>query len=554
MLASTLGTIVLLLFGSAALVAGSLNWQTASSRGGDAEQAQEAAEWGFNTLVDRLNEPGNSYLLVSNWSVASNPPTWTDTAALRSTCGISTDNRGAVSPADLVTASQTVGDRQVRYRLARYVPPQYPNDIPPPELPQACSDNFGSFAGGTVRFTVVGEVLRSGTLIASHRIERDATVSFVGESGSDEPNFGGLGGGAPISPVVTFLATGGAPGLVSLASADSVSRRPEFLYDRNNNLKKDGSDPQVERLFCLISCDNNGDLEKLRDANQQSKRYSLDAFDAETFLKLFPAQPPSSAGLSAQVFTINASNATRSGTAPAVPSSRGAGRCYPFASPGDNNPCNNANLHPSCKVVSLPTPSGPLQQVIGCRVRFALDNNNAVFAINNDLTDLPVTLYLDGEKHSILGSNAQLVNQRFLRTRASVPSSWSTLRIFGDPSPDFQMTIRQGWTLDNAKQCNNNKKQEFKFGRDVIVDGAFMWAPKGEIEFDDYSNNNPNSYYGSIWTCKAVFKENFSLLNNADPVDVRKGIDSALGLSGRRVPRRFVVRGLERSQSVGDGV
>jgi hypothetical protein len=128
------------------------------------------------------------------------------------------------------------------------------------------------------------------------------------------------------------------------------------------------------------------------------------------------------------------------------------------------------------------------------------------------------------------------------------------LRIFGDPSPDFQMTVRQGWTLDNAKQCNNNKKQEFKFGRDVIVDGAFMWVPKGEIEFDDYSNNNPNSYYGSIWTCKAVFKENFSLLNNADPVDVRKGIDSALGLSGRRVPRRFVVRGLERSQSVGDGV
>ena len=44
MLGSTLGAIVLLLFSSAALVAGSLNWQAASSRGGDTEQAREAAE------------------------------------------------------------------------------------------------------------------------------------------------------------------------------------------------------------------------------------------------------------------------------------------------------------------------------------------------------------------------------------------------------------------------------------------------------------------------------------------------------------------------------
>jgi len=406
---------------------------------------------------------------------------------------------------------------------------------------------------------VVGEVLRSGTLIASHRIERDATVNFIGESvsgnpASEDPDFGGVAGGAIITEeVVTFLATGGAPGLVSLASADSVSRRPEFLYDSNNNLKKDGSDSQVEKLFCIISCEGNVDLAKLKNATQQPKRYNLVAFDAENFLRLFPAQPPSSAGLSAQVFTINASNAMRSGTDPAVPG-RGEGRCYPFASSGDNNPCNNANLHPSCSVVSLPTPSGPLQQVIGCRVRFALNDNNAVFAINNDLTDLPVTLYLDGENHSILGENAQLVNQRFLRTRASTPSSWSSLRIFGDPSPDFQMTIRQGWTLNDASQCNSGKKQEFKFGKDVIVDGVFMWVPKGEIEFSAYSNSNPNSYYGSIWTCKSVFNENFSLLNDKDPVEVRKAIDSALGLAGRRVPRRFVVRGLERSQSVGEGV
>ena len=81
-----------------------------------------------------------------------------------------------------------------------------------------------------------------------------------------------------------------------------------------------------------------------------------------------------------------------------------------------------------------------------------------------------------------------------------------------------------------------------------------MWVPKGEIEFSAYSNSNPNSYYGSIWTCKSVFNENFSLLNDKDPVEVRKAIDSALGLAGRRVPRRFVVRGLERSQSVGEGV
>ena len=66
-LATTLSGLLMLLFGSAALMAAALSWQTAVSRGGVAGQARAAAERGFHAVIDRLNDPANGHLLVTNW-------------------------------------------------------------------------------------------------------------------------------------------------------------------------------------------------------------------------------------------------------------------------------------------------------------------------------------------------------------------------------------------------------------------------------------------------------------------------------------------------------
>jgi hypothetical protein len=79
-----------------------------------------------------------------------------------------------------------------------------------------------------------------------------------------------------------------------------------------------------------------------------------------------------------------------------------------------------------------------------------------------------------------------------------------------------------------------------------------MWIPKGEITFEDYSSSNGFAFYGAIWTCKSIFKENFAILNSASPDEVRRGIDKALGLVGSAIPARYAVRGVERSQWGGE--
>ena len=179
-----------------------------------------------------------------------------------------------------------------------------------------------------------------------------------------------------------------------------------------------------------------------------------------------------------------------------------------------------------------------------------------MFIVNNHLTTRPVVLYLIGGSnqsvsHSIR-DEATIRNQRFFNTRATDPSSWSTLRIYGDPNNAYQLPIQSGMTLVSAQQCNNNAKQEVKFNTDVSVEGAFMWIPKGEITFEDYSSSNGFAFYGAIWTCKSIFKENFAILNSASPDEVRRGIDKALGLVGSAIPARYAVRGVERSQWGGE--
>ena len=507
MLAPTLGTILLLLFGSVALVAGGLAWQSASSRGGDAEQAREAAEWGFNSVIDQLNDPGNSYLLVTKWS-ASNRDWVAVTAAERSACRISTNSRGEVQRSSILSAVQTVGTRQVRYTLTEFRPPQYPG-----AEPSSCT-KFGNLSGGTARLTVLGEVLQGGTVVASHRIVRDATVDAEGDNDLAAP---------PISPPMTFLATGSGE-LVSLEGADRVSRRPNFLYDRNGNWRGDSGDTRVGQIHCLETC-SPSDLNTIAGMGRDGRntppgqRYTLGDYSLSSFSAMFPPSPPYSSVLD----SVPTGNIT----------SRNMPVNFPYSGSG------TANLLSYCRLASLPTLSGTGEQVIGCKVSLDIGNDSR-FIVHTDRSNIPVVLYLMGEGSHRVGDDSEIVNKRFVDTRSSDPLSWTALRIYGDPRPRYSFPITASADLD---ECADGDMQELEFGENSNVAGAMMWVPKGDVEFENHRPSSGLGFFGAIWVCKVRFGENFVLLSNGNPEDSAKGIDSIFGLT----PLRYVAKGVERS-------
>lgn len=503
MLASTLGTILLLLFGSAALIAGGLAWQSASSRGSDAEQAREAAEWGFNAVIDQLNDPGNSYLLVTSWSNGN----WVSVSdAERSACRISTNNRGEISTSSIITATQTVGNRQVRYRVTNFRPPQYPGDAP-----TTCT-KFGNPYGGTARLTVVGEVLQNGTVVASRAMDRDVTVAFAADNDPAAP---------PISPPLAFLATGSGDSSAVSLNSTNVNDRPNFYFDRNGNWTGENGDTRI-KLYCLLTCNGSSDLAAITSGTQP---YSTDTLQPSAFTALFPSKPPYSSELDSVT-----------NTPPWITSSPPAN--FPYTDSG------NTSLLSYCRFITLPTQSGGSEPAIGCKVRIKLDNNKTL-VVQTGRSTRPVVLYMMGKDEQGLGENSRIVNKLFQDARNSQPLSWASLRLYGDPSSSsLGHSINSNSTISNLKQCNNGDKQVLKFNKNSIVDGAMMWIPKGDITFEDHSSSSKLGFFGVIWTCKVKYGKNFVLLNNASSDDVARGIDTIFGLSAFR----YVAQGVERSQ------
>ncbi|QVL52371.1 MAG: hypothetical protein KFB97_13205 [Cyanobium sp. M30B3] len=527
MLASTLGTIVLLLFGSAALVAGSLTWQTASSRGGDAEQAREAAEWGFNTLVDRLNEPGNNYLLVSKWADSN----WKPTADLRTTCGITTDSRGVVQPDVLVSDTKTVGSREVRYRLTNFVPPQYPNPNEPPEaLLEPCKDSFGNLAGGTARLTIVGEVIHNGTVVARQEIARSTTVDAIGGDGSSAS--------IPPTPMPVLALGTGDSGAISLGDTDQ-GKRPEFLFDSNGNWKGDPGQQDTKLTIYCLQQDPAPCYDELTDISQEPgppNRYQIQNLSTDDFLAALPASPP---------FASNPGNGNILRIGNGNLGNNNNLRDFPYQR-------NSSNLQAQCSNLTLQG-----EDVIACNVRFDLPDNR-VFSVRTDLTGgKPVVLYLRGDDDHKIGKRSRIINKLFANSRNSDPGSWSALRIFGDSRPGstyrYPVKPKSDFSSDEElddylKGCTSGDQQKFEVGEDSVIEGAMIWVPKGEFDLKDHGNSSRLGLFGALWVCKVTYGKNFVVLNNSSATEVSSGIAAALGLQGTsQAPLRFVARGVERT-------
>ena len=500
MLVSTFGVMALLLFGSLALVAGSLSFQSSAGRNSDGEQAAEAAEWGFNSLIERLNQPAYRHLLVTKWSGNN----WVQGAGTaRASCGINT--AAAAGMDDIRSGSrEDVGNLQVAYTLRGFVPPPYPGSAPDPD---PCN-TFGNRAGGTARLTVEGRVSRSGEVIATHTIVRDITV----EAEVFTP--------PPVSPPLALLVTG------SGSTGGSISSSL-LRYDGDSNWQYTTADSTRLPLYCLVSC-----------TGFSSSGYTRSGYSPANFLTNFRATPPAnetSAGLGSIGSSLWGEVWGESGK-PGVP------QHFPYAD------ATFTGLLPYCKEITLPTStSGPSEAVIGCKIK-TLILKDSDFVVRTDKTTKPVVVYIMGNANTfLLETNRKIVNQRFVDTRVSDPESWGSLRIYGDPATSGLAPgpVLSTSTASSLSRCLDTK-QVFEIKSGAQIQGVFLWIPKGELNFQS-SSSAPYGLFGALWACKInSMASGFKMLANENSTTTSYAIDRIFGRERVQI-RRYFTRGVERS-------
>jgi hypothetical protein len=501
MLAAVLGAAALLLFGSLTLVAASLTFQSASSTGSDGEQAVDAAELGFNSIIEKLNTDPYRHLLVTKWANGN----W-DTGAgpARADCGIST--AAPVGTADIRSGLQDVGSLQVSYTLTNFVPPQYPGAAPDPNS-DPCP-KFANRAGGTARLEVKGEVSRGGEVIATHTLVRDVTVEADVVSG--------LNNGVSSQPLGLLGTGGGSSTFISVEKDQSILSR--IVRDNGPSLWQRDTTDSSQTIYCL------GMTEALCRAGSSSlsNAFPVAEMPIGAFSQLYGSKPP--VPVSPLITAFSAAGIT-------------GDISYPYSS--------GTALRSNCRQVQLAKPNGQSEQVIACRVS-RIDLSSRRLTVNTD--NFPVILYLMGDSKTgllKLSGSAQIINTQFnASTRAANSTRWNRLRIYGDPRSTHQI---QSKTVPSS--CDNNSSKEtWSIEGSSRITGAAIWAPTETIEFKEPSSLSLSEYsiYGTVWGCKLKYEKNVRHLVNGSAEVLSRGIDEMFNISAPQL-RKYKTRGIERS-------
>jgi hypothetical protein len=156
----------------------SSNTMRTSARTSDARNAVAAAEFGFEAILDQLNDDENDYLLVTKFNNGSGTGDWqTVTSTNLSTCGIKTPaappsaNRIAGVSTNSVNATVVLPtNATASYSLISYQPPANTG-----ASASGC-DMFGNLLGGRASLTVRGTVRRNGTTTATYELVREVNI------------------------------------------------------------------------------------------------------------------------------------------------------------------------------------------------------------------------------------------------------------------------------------------------------------------------------------------------------------------------------------------
>jgi hypothetical protein len=210
--------------------------------------------------------------------------------------------------------------------------------------------------------------------------------------------------------------------------------------------------------------------------------------------------------------------------------------CYPYTT------CGGTTLRSNCRAVSLPTQAGENLDVISCKIGEIKLNG---IDLQVDTSGHPVVFYLVNN-NPIDIKNGQIINSYFAANRVTDPTSWSRLRLFGDPSSSFSFPLKASTAVED---CHKGGMQTWKIDAGTArINGAFIWAPKGKIEFKKPEGiaHAEYSMFGAVWACQTnLDDDNVRFLTNGSFDQIGIGIDQVFGLG---VQFRYVAQGVERSQ------
>lgn len=452
-------------------------------RQSDSRKAKEAAEFGFNAILEALNTNENSYLLVTkyaNWQTVTNGRLTACNVKLP-VLAASSDRIAGVASNSGNPAVTLPSDSTATYSLTAYTVP-VPAVLPASGCSSAASA-FGSLSGGRAVIEVLGTVRRNGQVQATYTLKRDVHVR-----GLVPAQVGGSAGDFAL-----YLT--GRPD-------DSDMKNASFYYDANANGVLNTSSDQPLAVSCFF-CSQSATQSALRSTLGMSNGVIGEVVPGAIQLPSFPSLPSVLSSVSPSI-EIKNQNYTD----------------FPYTEPGDA-------LHPSCRERTV---AGVVDVV--CRVyRIELtsgNNNILVTTVNPAGQRRPVTIFL--------GDDIKVTGNRAFENVDPV-NSWADLRLLGvcrvDQNGDGQDdnggddVALGGGSGDDAERDNlaeddgcdsgsggsddddqgSCESQYLEVTGAARIRGLFAWLPKGSVHNTGGGGGgagpgDSGNFYGVLWACQ----------------------------------------------------
>jgi hypothetical protein len=507
--------------------------------------ARDAAEYGFNQLMARLNQPQNSFLLVTRGNQWGSV-TYNELGA----CGVGVPDSASVTGNTvkgwLGAQNATVvpnSNNSLAWKLTNFTAPELPPGTNQAigVCTSAIAGKFGNFSGGSAFITIIGESRRAdGSVAATYTLKR--AVSVIPPEGDAIGN--------PILLMSTGSKLYGLNGNIcqgppNANSCTTPTKLPLTLVSCVNLADC------IDSNLSVIGSSNVAEYCKRRDKKDKTRTYKRNTvcnyYQQAPLLNELPAYPAFNNttyyGASISDLSLNTINSVKitecEGSAPAkckfeVDYKTGTDfiitQSYYFPYETTSPPTASSRLLPMCKNTN--------DGAITCRIDQLHKGSGSPLTVYTRTTNIngvnkPVNLFV-GEGGSkpydskSFNLDKGIINSALYNANGTYASdasqAWRSLRI-----------LSRGFTSSITNACAVKDEIEINDKRSFGVDGAFVWLPDARMTF---KKKDRSASYVVAWVCELDGDDKDTDKNAPSVIvtplqskDVKAGLGSMFGSS-----------------------
>jgi hypothetical protein len=415
-----------------------------SVRQSESRKAKEAAEYGFNAILEALNSNENSYLLVTkfaNWQTVSNAQLQACNLKLPAVAAAA--NRIAGVSSNTANASVSLpADATATYTLTAYTEPSAV--VLPASGCSAAASAFGGLYGGRAAVDIRGVVTRNGEVRATYNLRREIHVRGM----------------------VAAQASGGAGDLALYLVGrpqDSDLKNADFYYDANANGVVNTSVDTALSAACFF-CSPTATQASLRSTLGVGNGVMGTIVPGAIPLPPFPSLPSVLSSVSSTIEIKDQNYAD-----------------FPYTESG------NA-LHPACRERTVAGVTDVVCRIH--RIELSSGNNNIfVTTVNPAGERRPVTIFLSDD--------IKVTGNRAFENVDPI-NAWPDLRVLG---------VCDGCDTSSAPSQGSCDSQYLEMVGAGRIRGLFAWLPRGSVHNTGGGGGSPGpgdsgNFYGVLWTCQ----------------------------------------------------